>query len=723
MNQSTKFSSSPDFQLTYGDHVCLVTSKDRQSKHLTSLIEGAHGRRDTIIGLSCTHLLQHLKDKTADEPDPSPTHIHLAGREDLCEPGSPFDPAEAAAGLTGWVEDAIRATDRGVVVLVCFDSWHADVPREDLSVFQAQVIQSLRGLRAIFAGCVPSEMPPLYQSTILTAYRHIVDSDVLLPNASYIAAEQILNRGVDGAVLDSLLKRAHSSFQATPRRLYTSLFDDATFGFSVYACEVGSRPVRRIFRLIEANPVFESIAQMNRSELVGQRLEEVVPGITAAHLSQMETVLAKHTTRRFEIPGSDDAVGFDVTAFEITKDRLGLVLIETGRILGTKDTLNAGRFQIRQSQKMEAIGRLAGGVAHDFNNILTAIAGLSDVLLDEIPKETPHRVDVAEIKKAADRAAVLTRQLLAFSRKQVIAPRDIDLCGVTESLRKLLSHIIGEDIELLAVTDEHLWKVRIDPGQIEQILANLAANARDAMPRGGKLIIETRNVTLDEEFCLDHEEISPGEYVLVSVRDTGHGIEPHILERIFEPFFTTKPHGRGTGLGLATVYGIVKQNRGTIGVYSAPDQGTTFDIFLPRVEATKEMVVDKNEIEAPCGGDEVVLLVEDEDMVRSLAKRILERYGYTVLTAPSGIEALRLWSDRIADVDLLVTDVVMPQMNGRELYEQLKELRPKLRVLFMSGYPAEVIARQGILTAAIPFIEKPFSAEDLMRKVREVLDF
>lgn len=722
MSRPTNTSSSPEFDLSYGDHVCLAASSDDALRSLKSIIETAHRRRDTIIGISCTHLLQRVWEHFDNGEKPNPKEIQLASRSDLTDSDRPFDPKTAASRLVGWVEDAIVSTDRGVLVLFCFSSWHTEIGREDVSLFQAHLSASLEGLRAVLAGCVCDDAPPLFQATIFSSFPHIIEKDALLSNPSHIDPGLILEKGIDAAMRDGLLNRARASLRGSPRRLYTSLLDDANFGFSVYSCEVGGRPGRKVFRLIEANPAFESMAKTSRSDLVGKRLEELVPGITASHLSQLETVISRHITRRFELTGSDDAVGFDVTAFEITTDRLGLVLIETGRVLSTKNHLSAGRFQIRQSQKMEAIGRLAGGVAHDFNNILTAISGLSDVLLDEFPAEAPYRADVAEIKKAANRAAVLTRQLLAFSRKQVVAPRNVDLFEITQSLHKMLDRIIGEDIELSAVSDSPLGKVRVDPGQIEQILANLAANARDAMPRGGKLIIETRNVKLDEEFCLDHEEISPGDYVLLSVRDTGHGMEPHVLERIFEPFFTTKIQGRGTGLGLATVYGIVKQNRGSIGVYSRLGQGTTFDIFLPRVEAPADAIVDKNEMASPCGGDEVVLLVEDEDMVRSLAKRILERYGYTVFSAPSGVEALRAHRDRIQEVDLLVTDVVMPHMNGRELYDKLKALRPKLRALFMSGYPAEVIERQGAQSGALPFIEKPFHAEDLMRKVREVLD-
>jgi len=376
--------------------------------------------------------------------------------------------------------------------------------------------------------------------------------------------------------------------------------------------------------------------------------------------------------------------------------------------------------QLRQSLKMEAIGRLAGGVAHDFNNILTGIRGYTEILLSALEKSDPLSADLEEIKKAADRAAELTNQLLAFSRKQIISPAVIDINEVILKSQKMLGRLIGEDLEFKFLPATDLGRVKVDPGQIEQILVNLVINARDAMPRGGRLSIETADVTSDPDRAL-HAEAQPGNWVMLAVSDNGCGMSKEVQQHLFEPFFTTKEKGKGTGLGLATIYGIVKQNGGFINFYSEEKIGTTFKIYLPRVEE-EAVALEPPRLATLPTGSETVLLVEDEEMVRHLARKILERQGYRVLEAKNGGEALMFCDTYHDRIDLLLTDVIMPSMNGKELHQRLCAILPKLKVLFMSGYTEDVIVTQGVLEAGTRFIYKPFTIETLAHKVREALD-
>ena len=377
--------------------------------------------------------------------------------------------------------------------------------------------------------------------------------------------------------------------------------------------------------------------------------------------------------------------------------------------------------QLRQSQKMEAVGRLAGGVAHDFNNLLTVIKGYSELMLDQLDGGDPMRAEVEEVQRAADRAAALTRQLLAFSRQQVLAPKVIDLNAVVSNMDKLLKRLLGEDVDLFTVLDPKIGTVRADPGQIEQVIMNLAVNARDAMPKGGKLTIETSNVMLDENYARDHATVKPGKYVMLAVSDTGIGMDAETRSHVFEPFFTTKEQGKGTGLGLSTVYGIVKQSGGYIWVYSEVNMGTTFKVYLPRVDARVDQ--SSGAVKAtPRTGHETVLLVEDEDGVRALIRQVLHRAGYTVLQARHGGEALLTCERHEGKIDLLLTDVVLTQMSGHELALRLMKIRPDMKVLYMSGYTDEAVVHHGVLTAGSAFLQKPFTNEALSRKVREVLD-
>jgi two-component system, cell cycle sensor histidine kinase and response regulator CckA len=378
--------------------------------------------------------------------------------------------------------------------------------------------------------------------------------------------------------------------------------------------------------------------------------------------------------------------------------------------------------QLVQSQKMESIGRLAGGVAHDFNNLLGVIGGYADLLRKRV-KDDPRLHGYAEdIVKAADRAAALSRQLLAFSRQLVLQPKVLDLNAVVGEMEKMLRRLIGEDVQLVTVFDDGLGTVKADPGQVEQILMNLAVNARDAMPLGGRLTIETHNVDLDRAYARHHADVPAGRYVMVAVSDTGQGMSPEVKARIFEPFFTTKGAGKGTGLGLATVHGIVKQSGGHVFVYSEAGQGTTLKIYLPRADEAPATAEGAAVEPALPRGSETVLLVEDEGTLRELIRELLESSGYAVLEARHGAEALKLCERHPDPIHLLMTDVVMPGISGRELAGQVKAVRPAIRTVYMSGYTDDAVVLHGVLSEEMAFLQKPFTQEALARKVREVLD-
>ena len=378
--------------------------------------------------------------------------------------------------------------------------------------------------------------------------------------------------------------------------------------------------------------------------------------------------------------------------------------------------------QLRQAAKMEALGQLAGGVAHDFNNILTAIIGFSDVLIQQMADDSPYREKVLQINRAAVRAANLTRQLLAFSRKQILDLKPLNPNEVLASFEKMLRPLIGEDIELITILDPSAAETMGDISQIEQILLNLAVNARDAMPDGGQLTVETKNVFLDKEYARSHSEVRAGPYVMFAVSDTGHGMDPRVLARIFEPFFTTKAKDRGTGLGLSTVYGIVKQHQGHITAYSEPERGTTFKVYFPAIHETSNRECQPTSAQTQVAGDETILVVEDDEIVRELTAEVLQSLGYAVLQAEDPEEAREVSKLHGGPIHLLLSDVILPRMDGRSLFKSLAPLFPDMKVLFVSGYAENAIVHHGVLDAGVNFLQKPFTVEALARKVRKVLD-
>jgi len=474
------------------------------------------------------------------------------------------------------------------------------------------------------------------------------------------------------------------------------------------------------------NPFFLKLTGYAHDEVLGQEwFQRFVPNAQqatrrTAFTEFLENGLRSHSQSAIVAKGGEErTIAWHDT---VVRDAGGRA---TGTLSIGEDITEHQRLeqQFRQAQKMEAVGRLAGGIAHDFNNLLTAILGYADLVHDDLPVRDPRREDVHEIQRAAQRAAELTRQLLAFSRQQVLEPRILDLNEVLEGMDKLLRRLIGEDVQLETHLAEHVGRVMADPGQIEQVVVNLAVNSRDAMPEGGKLTLETADVDLDQTYARTHDVVQQGRYVMLAVSDTGSGMDEATKARIFEPFFTTKQQGKGTGLGLATVYGIVKQSGGYVWVYSEPGRGTTFKVYLPRVEAAAEHPVPAIPAGEVRGGSERILLIEDEDGVRALAHEVLRRQGYEVIDARRGDDALALLAkERPGSVQLVLTDLVLPGLTGHELLERIQRLRPEAKILFMSGYTDRAALAQAVFPPGTPFLQKPFTPAVLARKVREVLD-
>jgi PAS domain S-box-containing protein len=480
-------------------------------------------------------------------------------------------------------------------------------------------------------------------------------------------------------------------------------------------------------RIIEVNDAYCRMSGYNKDEL----LTMIIPDLEAAMdkagvAAKIDDVLIKgydrFETRHLKKNGDVYDVEVGVQHLQVEE---GVLVIFIRDITAQKQTEKEKELlqnQLVQAQKMESIGRLAGGVAHDFNNMLGAILGFAEIALwhEGLAEDVKNALE--EIRKAAHKSTEITKQMLAFARKQTISPKPLDLNETVNATISMIKRLIGEDIDLAWIPEKDVWPVKMDPAQVDQILVNLCVNARDAIADVGKITIETGNVSFDETYCRHHPSFSPGDFVMVSVSDNGSGMDGETMMNIFEPFFTTKSKDKGTGLGLSTVYGIIKQNKGFINVYSEPDSGTSFKIYMPRFVGDAAVSRQKPHMPQDVLGQETILLVEDNPSILTMTNRLLAHLGYNVLSAGSPSQALDLAREYVGTIHLLMTDVVMPEMNGRDLSHQILTLHPDLKHLFMSGYTANVIAHHGVLDEGVNFIQKPFSRNDLAVKLREVLD-
>jgi PAS domain S-box-containing protein len=517
--------------------------------------------------------------------------------------------------------------------------------------------------------------------------------------------------GVLGIVSDiTERRRIEEALRASEVR-YRLMFDNSPLAKWMY--DVAT------LRFLDVNVEMVRDLGYSRDEFLAMTIKDIHPPDNAPALLEAE----RHAdvTPGFGI-WSLRKKGGEIIQVEITKHTFMLgerrCRLAVGRDVTERLRLEE---QLRQSQKMEAVGKLAGGVAHDFNNVLSVILSYADMLLEDMKPGEPMHDDMQEIRTAGKRAADLTRQLLMFSRQQVLAPKVLDLNEVLTSMDKMLQRILGADVDLVSRPTKPLGRVRVDPSSVEQVIMNLVVNARDAMPTGGKLTMETDNVVLDEAYAQAHLGVKPGPHVMLAVTDTGTGIDSATLSRIFEPFFTTKEQGKGTGLGLSTVFGVVQQSGGSVWVYSEVGKGTTFKVYLPRVDAPVESMVPA-EVRTPLRGSETILLVEDDDQVRAVARGILLKNGYEVIEARNAGEALLHSEQHKSTIHLLLSDVVMPQMSGPELAKRLAKVRPDMKVLCMSGYTDDSIVRHGVLEAHIAYLQKPITPDTLATKVREVLE-
>ncbi len=640
------------------------------------------------------------------ENSPAPIMVHQDGRFVLVN--------DAAAALFG----ARRREDLlGSPVL---DRVHPD--------FRERIINRMQSM------ALTGEPAPALEEKLLRLDGQTIEAEVA--GTTFLlhgrrAVQVVLRDITDRKRAEEVLARSRSELKA--------IYDHAP----VMMCVVDAQR-----RVLYANPAFTAFTGVSDKDMAGGRACGIFGCINALdnpagcgfgtncarcglRLAMEDTIRTGTVHRSIEyhttlVRGNDSRavslLGSTARIHADDENHLLLCLLDITERRRSEEEREKLQAQLNQAQKMESVGRLAGGVAHDFNNMLQAILGHTALLLEDLPKDSPLRESLEEVQQCAQRSADLTRQLLAFARKQTATPRLLDLNGTVEGMLKMLRRIIGEDINLAWLPGAGLWPVKVDPSQIDQVLANLCVNARDAIHGVGKVILETRNLTLQEQQAAAQPDSAPGDYVLLAVSDTGCGMDQATLGHLFEPFFTTKGPGRGTGLGLATVYGIVKQNQGFIQVESAPDRGTTFLIHLPRHQGlpAPEPAASAATPTA-AGGHETILLVEDEAAILKIGKRALETLGYQVLAAASPGEALQLVQSYPGEIHLLMTDVVMPEMNGNELARQVKLLKPKLKHLFMSGYTADVIARHGVVEDGLPFIQKPFKVAVLARKVREVL--
>lgn len=542
--------------------------------------------------------------------------------------------------------------------------------------------------------------------------------ELLLANERLKEAHDSLER-MRSQELQAIAAHHDAEIQARDRR-FRAAIEASLDGFDLMEAVRDGQNRIVDFRIVQVNAAIEQLVGMKREQLEGRLVCDVFPvtrtgGFLDRYIEVVET--RKPWTAEFAI---------DADNIHAKWLQQQVVAVGDGVAVFTRNITEQKHIeaQLRHSQKMESIGLLAGGVAHDFNNLLTVIIGYANLLSDQPAVSSDPRMSNAlrSIMSAGTRAAELTGQLLTFARRQIVQPRRVNLQELIPEAERMLNRIIGEDIELKTYKSQNLWSVFIDPGQVNQIIMNLAVNARDAMPRGGKLIIETGNVVLSPEYTRNLSDVAPGEYVMLAVSDTGHGISESVRQRVFEPFFTTKEVGKGTGLGLSTVYGIVKQARGHVTCYSEVNTGTTFKVYLPR--AGDEASPGEARVEASgTRGNEVVLIVEDETMVREFAAQSLSELGYVVHTAAQAQDALDKVASLQGPLHLLLTDVVMPGISGKQLAQILQGQRPGLKVLYSSGYTPNVIVHHGVLDRGVQFLPKPYSPHELAAKVRQVLDW
>lgn len=496
---------------------------------------------------------------------------------------------------------------------------------------------------------------------------------------------------------------------------FRTLFEDMATGCCLDEIIYNNTGCAVDYRILDVNPTFERLIGISKSQAVGKLASALYGGGTAPNMGIYNTVDKTGEPVTFESFFAPTEKHLLITASRISKGRFCTIFSD----ITERRRLEA---QLQQAQKMESVGRLAGGVAHDYNNMLGVILGHAELAINRVDSDKKLHSQLETIIDAAQRSSEITKQLLAFARKQTISPKIMNICETIESMIKILERLIGENIELLWEPKQELWLIKMDPAQIDQILANLCVNAKDAIAGTGKITIKTDNVILDEAFCANNIGSTPGEYVLLEVSDNGCGMNQETIDKIFEPFFTTKEESKGTGLGLSTVYGIVKQNKGLISVHSELEQGTTFSIYIPRndVKITEIEFGAADEIVFSRG--ETVLLVEDEKINMEMVKSILKELGYNVLATKVPSDAIEIGNIHKGDIDLLITDVVMPDMNGNELSAQLCNTIPSIKTLFMSGYPSDIIAHHGILNDGVNFIQKPFSIKELSIKIRTILD-
>jgi PAS domain S-box-containing protein len=614
--------------------------------------------------------------------------------------------SDARVELAASYDEALAAFDRQTFDLAFFDYWLGE--RDGLSLLREirqrgvetpVVVLTSRGAEEVAVESMKAGAADYLSKAQLSAEA----LGRAIRHALALSAEERQRRQAEAAV-----RRSEERFRALVEHSSDALILLDIEGRVTYVTASSQRHLGWTAADMLGRSIFDFLHPDDR-ELAGARMADAVQRPGATITQELRFQHADGTWHNME------GVGVN----RLNEPSVGAIVINA------RDVTERKRLeeQLRQAQKMEAVGRLAGGVAHDFNNLLTAILGYCNLMLDEIPTADPLRQDLEEIRQAGDRAAALTRQLLAFSRRQMLQPQIIDINTLVRQMEKMLRRLIGEDIELVTALASELMQVKVDPASIEQVLVNLAVNARDAMPVGGRLTIETAMIDLDAAYAETHVTVVPGRYVMLAISDTGQGMDAATRARIFDPFFTTKEQGKGVGLGLSTVYGIVKQSGGYIWVYSEPGHGTVFKVYLPPAEVASALAAPvEPESEADKHrGWETVLLVEDEDAVRALAREVLRRQGYVVLEARHGLDALRVAERHQDPIHLLITDIVMPHMSGRDVARRLADVRPNMKVLFMSGYTDHAVVHRD-LTPGSAFLQKPFTPETFARKVRSVLD-